>query len=396
MSFQILDDRNQCFGVYVNGQFIYDNLPDNIGGTWSWTPHLIGRNIDYADIWASGKPLNEVGPIHLQDRYEVRSRKIKAFLKSTTLAKINYDDVCLFEVIPDSHLRHYCEIKNEICDWVFENHEKPKNHTFMVNLMEMCYDVSQNIPVIDLNRLFRYSKNDRKAYHLFNQVKGQNTPIMYDVWGSVTGRLTTKPGSFPILNLKKEIADCVKPKNDVFIQLDFNGAEIRTLLSLAGLEQPEEDIHEWNMKNIYHNIESRDKAKQRFFAWLYNPNSNDQETEKFYNRGQILKKHYNNGIVSTPFGRNIPADDFHALNYLLQSSSSDNCLHSAIKINKFLKDKKSFVHSVIHDSIIIDLTFAERQVLPTLLELFSDTKLGMFKTSIHIGNDFKNFERLQW
>ena len=139
----------------------------------------------------------------------------------------------------------------------------------------------------------------------------------------MTGRLTTKPGSFPILNLKKEIADCVVPANDVFVQLDFNGAEIRTLISLAGKEQPEEDIHEWNMKNIYHNITERSKAKQRFFAWLYNPNSNDEETERHYTREQILNKHYNNNLVSTPFGRNIEADDFHALNYLLQSSSSE-------------------------------------------------------------------------
>ena len=89
--------------------------------------------------------------------------------------------------------------------------------------------------------------------------------------------------------------------------------------------------------NIYHNIDSRDKAKQRFFAWLYNPNSNDQETDKYFNRGQILNKYYNDGIVSTPFGRKIESDDFHALNYLLQSCSSDNCLQSAIKVNKFLK-----------------------------------------------------------
>jgi len=396
MTFQVLDDRSECYGIYYNGNFIYDNIPKNLTQTWTWCPHLSNLNLDYAQIWSQGSEIGKIGPIHLQDRYEVRSRKIKGFLRASSNAKIVFDDVCLFEIIPQQHLRHYCEIKNEICDWIFENHEKPPNHQFMVDLMQLCHDVSENMPVIDLNRLYRHSKSDKKAYHLFNQIKSKNAPIMYDVWGSITGRLTTKPGSFPILNLKKEIADCVLPKNDVFIQLDFNGAEIRTLLSLAGKEQPEQDIHEWNMNNIYHNIETRAKAKQRFFAWLYNPNSNDHETEKFYNRGEILKKYYNNGTVSTPFGRNIKSDDFHALNYLLQSSSSDNCLHSAIKINKFLKNKNSFVHSVVHDSIIIDLTFEERQVLPMLLDLFTDTKLGIFNASVHIGKDLKNFERLTW
>lgn len=396
MTFQILDDRQQCFGIYYNGSFIYDKIPDQLDRTWNWSCHLSGRSINYANIWVSGKEIGQVGPLHLQDRYEIYSKKIRSYLRAVSNAKINFDDICLFEVVPQQHLRHYCEIKNEICNWVFENYEKPSNHQFLTNLMEMCHDISQNMPVIDLNCLFRHSKSDRKAYHLFNQVKGQNTPILYDIWGSITGRLTTKSGSFPILNLKKEIADCVVPKNDVFIQLDFNGAEIRTLLSLAEKEQPNQDIHEWNMNNIYHGIDMRSKAKQRFFAWLYNPNSSDHETEKFYNRGDVLKKYYNNGIVSTPFGRKIEADDFHALNYLLQSSSSDNCLHSAIKINKFLKEKKSFVHSVVHDSIIIDLDANDRRVIPTLLELFSDTKLGIFDASVHIGKNLKNFERLQW
>ncbi len=244
MTFQILDDRRECYGIYYNGSFIYDNFPSNLDRTWEWCPHLLGRNIDYGSIFCGGKEIGKVGPVHLQDRYEIYSRKIRSFLRATANAKIKFDDVCLFEIVPQQHLRHYCEVKNDITNWVFENHEKPQNHQHMVDVMELCDDISQKIPVIDLNRLYRYSKHDRKAKYLFEQVKGENTPILYDVWGSVTGRLTTKPGSFPILNLKKEIADCVVPTNDVFVQLDFNGAEIRTLISLAGKEQPEEDIHE--------------------------------------------------------------------------------------------------------------------------------------------------------
>ena len=396
MTFQVLDDRKQCFGVYYNGQFIYDRIPEALNRTWTWCPHLVGHQIDFAHIWIGGSTLDKIGPPHLQDRYEIRSRKIQGFLRAASNAKINLDDVCLFDIVPRQHLLHYCEIKNELCDWIFENHERPQNHTFMVDLMEMCHDISQNVVSIDLQSLFRHSKVDKKAYYLFNQVKAEKQRILYDVWGSITGRLTTKPGSFPILNLKKEIADCVVPKNDLFVQFDFNGAEIRTLLSLAGKEQPQEDIHEWNMKNIYHDIDDRSKAKQRFFAWLYNPNSNDYETEKFYNRTEILKKHYNNGIITTPFGRKIKSDDFHALNYLLQSTSSDNCLYSTIKLNKRLKGKKSFLHSVVHDSVTIDLSLSERHLITELFELFADTKLGRFETSVQASRNLRDFERLKW
>ena len=104
------------------------------------------------------------------------------------------------------------------------------------------------------------------------------------MFGSVTGRLTTYPDSFPILNLKTEHRDILMPRNDWFVEMDYNGAEIRTLLSLAEKEQPVEDIHEWNMKNVYRNLVTRDEAKKRFFAWLYNPNSEDYLTSRAYDR----------------------------------------------------------------------------------------------------------------
>ena len=207
----------------------------------------------------------------------------------------------------------------------------------------------------------------------------------------MTGRLTTKPNSFPILNLKKEIADIVVPKNDAFIQFDFNGAEIRTLLSLSGEPQPKEDIHEFNAKILKC---SRDKAKKKFFAWFYNPNKKNQELAEFYKRDKVLENHYINGVVQTPFGRRIETDDFHSFNYLLQSSSSDNCLAQAIKINKFLSGRRSFVHSVVHDSITIDLDKTDRDLITHIRQIFEDTRLGHFKSSMHIGKNYRDMEEV--
>ena len=244
--------------------------------------------------------------------------------------------------------------------------------------------------------LKKASKHDLKARSLLNFLNGKNKPIYYDVFGSVTGRLTTKNGSFPIMNLKKELANCVVPKNDIFVQFDLNGAEIRTLLAITSGDHPKEDVHEFHMKNIYRDLTTRDKAKKRFFAWLYNPNSEDYLTERYYNRDEVLKKYYNNGIVKTPLGREIESDDFHALNYLLQSTSSDNCMQQAVKIFKFLQNKKSFVHSVVHDSMTIDLDLNDRSLLPQIQELFEDTQLGWFRSSVHVGSNLRDLMEVSW
>jgi hypothetical protein len=395
MLFQILDNKKQCFGVYSNGNFTYDRIPDNVGGTWDWDERLAGRSIRYASIYSGGKAISDASPEHLRSRFNKREGRIRSFINSAVNAKIKIKEFCLFDIVPEQHLMHYCEAKNEICDWIFNNTSKPQNHDFMVDLAVMASSIAKNPILIDQNALKKASKEDMKARSLLNSLNGKNVPICYDIWGSKTGRLTTKQGSFPIMNLKKEIANCVVPKNDVFVQFDLNGAEIRTFISLSTGTHPRVDIHEWNMEHVLTNITDRKAAKTKFLAWFYNPNSNAIQSSH-YDRRLLLNKYYKDGVVSTPFGRNIEADDFHALNYLLQSSSSDNCMKQACKINKFLQNRVSFLHSVVHDSITIDLSFEDRHILPQIHELFEDTDLGWFKSSIQIGRNLRDLVEVSW
>ena len=93
-------------------------------------------------------------------------------------------------------------------------------------------------------------------------------------------------------------------------------------------------------------------------------------------------------------GRVIESDDFHALNYLLQSVSSDNCLKQAIRINKFLHGRKSFVHSVVHDSITIDLHEDDKNLITSIREIFEDTTLGIFPSSMYFSKNYRDMEKV--
>ena len=238
----------------------------------------------------------------------------------------------------------------------------------------------------------RYLK-DPKAKSIWDRFHGTTPYVKYDIFGTKTGRLGLKEGSFPILNFKKELRSAIIPKWGSFVELDYNAAEVRTLLSLSGQPQPQEDIHEWNVTNVFANEKSRDEGKRSFLAWLYNPNSNAIETE-FYDRTAVLRKHYKDGTVQTPFGRSIESDDFHALNYLLQSCSSDNCITQVNKIHRFLRDKKTNVAFVIHDSIVLDMSYDERHLLSQIVEIFEDTRLGKFPSGLSIGRNLGNLVRL--
>jgi len=186
------------------------------------------------------------------------------------------------------------------------------------------------------------------------------------------------------------------PNNDWFVELDFNAAEIRTLFSLANMAQPTADIHQFNIDNVFSTRLNRDNAKRRFFAWLYNPQSNDEELENFYNRTKILDKYYKDGYIKTPFGREIKCDDFHALNYLLQSTSSDNCLDRANKIRKLLSGRKTNIAFMLHDCVVLDFSEADAHLLPKIKEIFGDTRLGKFKINIKAGKTYGSLENLSW
>jgi hypothetical protein len=396
MIFQVMDDKKDCIGFYADGDFRYDKLPESASFTWDYSQHLDGRQINYGYLWTGGKSIREACPEHLLSRFDAYENKIKGHFKSFHTAQINFDDICFYDLVPSKQLKHYFEVKNDICEWVLTEHEKPKNYSHLLETYITCKEISKKKVNINLHRLYSHAKVDAKAKHILTWLQSNPEPtVNYDIFGSVTGRLATKQGSFPIMNLKNEIKDIVEPNWDCFIELDFNAAEIRTMIALMGQEQPEEDIHEWNIKNIFKQDISRAKAKQKFFAWLYNSEDNSIDSE-YYSKQALVDKHYKQGEIWNPFGRRTACDRFHSLNYLLQSTSSDNCLSQTNKIQRFLRGRKSYVAFTIHDCAIIDLHRNDRHLIPQLKEIFQDTKLGTFKTSCKIGKDLKNMREFQW
>ena len=179
----------------------------------------------------------------------------------------------------------------------------------------------------------------------------------------------------------------ITPNNGVFIEFDYNAFELRVLTALLGREQPKGDIHDWNIKNIFKDGTSRSEAKQRIFAWLYNPNSNDKLLSEKYDREGLLKKYFSDGKIVTDFDREIEADDYHALNYLIQSTASDLFLEQVHKVFKILEDNdaKSYVSMLIHDSMILDFDRMDYKLLNQIKDAFKQTRYGDFKLNIQVG-----------
>lgn len=392
-TFQIIDDKKECTGLFIDNKIEHREVAEDLTGTWGYHPLLGDARVDLATLYCHGKSIEDVCPDHLRDRWDIRKKKIQSFVKSFLISNVNLDDICFYDLVPNSHLVHYYSLKNEITQHVLESYERPKNYGFLRNTAETIYKISQQDVRIDWNYLKRSYQTDLKAKSIWDRFYGTTPRVSYDLFGTVTGRLSTKQGSFPILNYKKELRGAIVPKWDCFVELDYNAAEVRTLLSLSGQEQPTGDIHEFNATNIFDEATTREDAKKQFLAWLYNPAS-ERIRSSYYDRNEVLEQSFDGSRVKTPFNREIDADSYHALNYLLQSSSSDNFLTQANQISRFLGNKKTNVAFLIHDSIILDMPFEERHLLDQILEIFQDTTLGHFPAGISIGRNLGNMARL--
>jgi len=391
--FQTLDDKKECVGLYLDGELHFnDPLPAGLSQTWSHSSFLESRPVEYANLYCQGKGLTEVCPEGLRERWSNINNKLAAFYRSFFTARVSLNENCFYDLVPQKFLLEWCYVKDLICRHIFENYARPENYDYLADLARVLGDMRHIRLNIEKSSLKMYKSRHRK----FAQNLGKIDPYCkFNIWGTKTGRLTTLKNSFPILTLDKTMRQVVKPHNDYFVELDFNAAELRTLLSLSGESLPAGDMHAWNVKNIFGPSTSRDQAKKRIFAWLYNPESQDGLCESAYDRESVVQKYFTQGQVTTFWNKVIPSERRTALNYIIQSTCAENVLRQMIKVSDSLKGRKSYVSFPVHDSIVIDLSLEDKHLLPEMVRMFADTGLGRFKVNVSVGKNFGDLKKLE-
>ena len=394
MIFQTLDNKIECVGFYCDGKFIKNDVPNNLNQTWDASANFLRKDVEYAKLYAQVDGIDDLTlPPPLQEAWKGSNKQMRAFINCLHKSKVSLDEHCFYDLVPDKFLLDYCEHKNQITKFIFENFSKPPNYNFLNDTNLLLTKISSQKLRLDhqnVNKLL-VNKTDFSAIQKF---LNSNEKVCYNLFKSKTGRLSTKKNSFPILAFTKKFRSILKPQNHWFLELDFNANELRVLIALNGEKQPEGDVHEWNIKNVFGGIGTRDKAKKRLFAWLYNPDSDDSLLSRFYDKERILSEYYQDGKITTPFDRTIDADDFHALNYLIQSTASDLCLKQAIKVDNLLSGRKSKITAAIHDSVLIDYNEEDKDCLKDLVQCYGETDFGTFKVNVSAGVNYGEMKEL--
>jgi hypothetical protein len=390
--FQALDEKEKCVGIYADGDILKD-LPENGTQTWKYSSFLRDLDVDYAQIYCAGKSLGEVCPPELRDEYEVVWKKLKAFYKSFVIAKVSLNDHCFFDLVPEGFLKRFCMLKDQITEHVLATHDRPKNYENMVEITKIVTDIKHQKLNIDLSCL-NNDLSDSRTKDFYKKIMRTDPHIKYNPFGTKTGRLTTEKNSFPILTMDKKFRKIIKPNNDWFVEFDYNAAEVRVLLGLLGKQQPHIDLHDYNSYELFDGTITRDEAKKKLFSWLYNPNAKDEALSKLYDREAVKELFWDGNLIETMYHREIPSDEYHALNYIIQSTCSDLIMDRAIALSEMLKDKKSKIAFIIHDSIVIDYADEDGDFINMAYWEFMTTPFGRFKANVAGGRNFGDMKDL--
>ena len=390
MIFQTFDEKQDCFMIYKDSKF-HKAFTPTCTQTWSYAPYLQNEEVEYASLYVLSKSLEDFCHGNMQKDFADIQRKIKSVIKSCDEVGLDLNIVCIYEVMPRHLLAKWAEIKTAICEYIFDHYEKPKNYEQLLKITKVITDIKHRKLNIDPSQITRLTLRDRNTRKLVTT----NKPFIdYDMTKTVTGRLSTKKGSFPIMTLAKKYRRILTPTNNWFYELDFNACELRAALALLGHDQPEEDLHEWNLTNVFTRAKDRDNAKKRIFSWLYNPNNKDDKVSKIYDRNKLKTLYFKDNKVTTPFGRIIECDEDHAVNYLVQSTAADMVFEQMYKVWEFLKDKKSFIKFCNHDSLMIDLHVDDQYEINKIKELFSNTRFGNLRVNCLGGENWADMKPL--
>lgn len=378
---------NQTAFYEHNDTFYFDNkfnnhLPNNCQAiAWKTKKYIPG--VEYSWLAQGGASLKECCPTHLVAKFDEITKSMSAQIKAFSRCGIHVND---FSLLPEFVFKNYMHILNEITmsAWHDRRVSEPEYRILKNALIisSICREYNLKFD-LQLLRNKLYLKN----YRNFSKLISKRSKIDYNIFGTKTGRFSTESGSFPILNLDKKFRNLIVPNNDLFLVIDYNGAEARTLLALDDYTQPDYDIHNHNMSLIKDKTISRQEVKQRFFAWLYNPEASDHQFEKIYNKS-IYKKYYDNGYIETPFGRTIAVDEKKALNYLIQSTTNDIVIEGAKNIEEIICNLKSCIAFLVHDSLVIDMHRSDINVLNSLIETMESTRFGKFKCNVSLGKNY--------
>lgn len=256
-----------------------------------------------------------------------------------------------------------------------------EQHGLRVTYKEFVELFKPNLPELNIQDNIVYTK-----YNLYN----------------ITSRPTNAFNSvnFAAIPKKPEYRKCFLPRNDMFVEFDFDGYHLRLLARQIGYELTSEPAHT-QLGRLYFGKqdltpEEYTQAKQINFQAVYGNTPDDYKDFKLFKgiekyTQDLWNTYSTKGYVNAPISgkRFSNIDGMYPkklLNYIIQAMETARNIVVLKDTLNYLKDKKTKIALYTYDSVLLDFDKQDgKQVLTDLESILSED--GKYPVKFKYSND---------
>jgi hypothetical protein len=186
---------------------------------------------------------------------------------------------------------------------------------------------------------------------------------------NLTGRPTNAFNGINFLAIPKteEARSLIVPKNDYFVEFDYDGYHPRLISKLIGTEFEKEPVYQQLGKLYFEKEEispdEYEQSKVITFKQLYGNIDERYEHIEFFKKikqyiEEEYQKYYYNRSYLLPSGKRIKYDSTinrtKLFNYIIQNYETVRNVDTILKIKELLKNKKTQLVLITYDAFLID------------------------------------------
>lgn len=293
----------------------------------------------------------------------------------------------LNSIIPLSWIYGRCKSKYDKIEYIIKEYcdilEDPSWKFYNNTAIGIFFLLEQNglritqEPFIDLYKPKspKFSIEDNLVYGYYNMYNNTSRPT----------------NSFNSINLaaipkKEEYRKCIIPKNDKFVEIDFDGYHVRLIAEVVGHEFTSESVHVQLGREYFNTQELTDEqyaqSKQLTFQQMYGGIEEKYRYIEFFDKvvqlkDKLWKDYTTQGYAVAPisqkkFSRNLR--DMHGLkllNYIIQNLETSRNILILKEVLRYLQTKKSSIALYTYDAILFDVSDEDVDIVDKLKEVMS-------------------------
>lgn len=302
------------------------------------------------------------------------------------------------ELIPLS--KHY-----EKCECLYE---QIKQYIGKETTSEFYTEYCKQYQIVERERLFLNVNKFERHFELpWQPFSMQESSILtnYNLY-NLTTRPTNSFNGINFLALNKEDGSrkSFVPKNDLFVEFDFDAYHLMLIAKLIGFECPDKSMHLYLGKQYFDTAVLSEKEYQEgkaiTFQQIYGGIKKEYAHIEFFKKideyiQATWKLYQETGEIILQTGRPLhlhknSLNPQKLFNYIIQNLETWQNVQILKKLNALLENKRSKIVLVIYDSFLLDYSIEDgKEVLLDIKELIQDQG---FTVKVKVG---KNYDALQ-